>query len=141
MPRRSEKKHFSKNDFFFAFFSEFSRFFQNSKNQKPQTHCKLTFWSVGIIARIILARTIAFLVFFGDSKYLLFFRPTKQQTGDFTSKYDLCNDCDTPKSWLATSLRFLIFLILKKSWKFAEKRKNESFLLKCFFRYVESKPP
>ena len=58
--------------------------------------------------------------------------------------------CDTPKSWLEISLRFLIFWILKKSWKFTGKRKNESFLLifswrrhvlsEQFLYYVESKP-
>jgi len=63
----------------------------------------------------------------------------------------MCDDCDTPKSWLTISLRFLIFLIWKKSWKFTEECKNESFLLifswirhllsKQFLYYVESKPP
>ena len=35
---------------------------------------------------------------------------------------------------------FLIFEILKKSWKFASKGKNVSILLKCYFHYVETKP-
>ena len=44
-------------------FSEFSRFLQNSKNQKSQTYCKSIFWSIAIITQIILARKIAFLFF------------------------------------------------------------------------------
>ena len=40
-----------------------------------------------------------------------------------------CDDCDTPELWFTIGLRFLIYGILQKSWKFAEKRQNESFLL------------
>ena len=69
------------------------------------------------------ARVIGETIFWGSKKH---------QKCDFTSKYGLCEDCDTPKSWLAIRLMFLIFWILKKSWKFAEKRKNESFLLIFF---------
>ena len=71
---------------------------------------------------------------------MLFWGSQKHQKCDFTSKYDPCDDCDTTKSWLTIRLRILIFGILKKSLKLDQKRKNVSFLLKCFFHYVETKP-
>ena len=69
--RRSEKSILVKWTHVFAFLSEFSRFFQDSKNQKPQTYCKSTFWSIASITQIILARKIAFLFvlsYFGGPK-------------------------------------------------------------------------
>ena len=59
----------------------------------------------------------------------LFLRSKKHQKCNFKSKYALCDDCDTLKSWLAISLRFLIFELLKKSLKFASEGKNVAFLL------------
>ena len=40
----------------FCVFQRIFKIFQNSKNQKPQTYCKSTFWSIAIIIQIILAR-------------------------------------------------------------------------------------
>ena len=77
---------------------------------------------------------------FWSSKISLIFGSKNHQKCTFTTKYCMCDDCDILKSWLAISLRFLIFGILKKSLKFAKKVKNVSFLLKCLFHYVETKP-
>ena len=51
----------------------------------------------------------------------------KQQKCDFTNKYELHDACDTPKNWLKISLKFSIFSILGKSWKFAQKVKQVIF--------------
>ena len=51
------------------------KFFQNSKNQKPQTYCKSTFESIAIITYIKFASKIAFL-FVWPSKTLLILRWT-----------------------------------------------------------------
>ena len=89
MFRRSEKSILVKMTRF-GFLSEFSRFFQYSKNQKPQTYCKSTFENITITTQIILARKVAFLVIFLPQNKELFWRAKKQSKCDFTSKFDVC---------------------------------------------------
>ena len=66
-----------------------------------------------------------------------FFGNTKKKC-DFTSKYDLCDDCDTPKSWLTISLWLLIFGILK-NLKIHLKRQKRVTFTKILFHYSTSK--
>ena len=115
--RHSEKSFLVEKYTFLPFWSNLKDFIKIPKIRNLKLIVSQLFGVSQFTTRIILARKIAF---FGVFCTQLFWGSKKHQKRDFTSKCYLCDDCDTPKSWVAIRLRVLIFWILKKSWKFPE---------------------